>query len=312
MKKIKLKPLQRCWCVIAQFALILLPMKVKEFLKGENLSVGDNAYLLLDKLGFSQEEYLRVLEAKIGESAKMSKSKGNIVDPEEVINKYGADTIRLYILFAGPVEKDFEWTEEGVNGAYRFLRRFWSYFHQYLEEIRNVSYNRDEFIDIPEKAKKLRYRTHQTLQRYLTSMEELSFNTAIASVMELLNELQDFKPEITIDYKVLRESLEIILFMLYPITPHICEELWQSLGNEKPITYYTFPQPDERALIPEEIEIPVQINGKLRGIIKVGPNADEETVKEKALKDPKISQWLEGKNIKKVIYIKNKLLSVVV
>ena len=287
-------------------------MQVKEFLKKEHLSIGDNLYLLLDKLGFIEEDYLRFLENKIGDSAKMSKSKGNIVDPEEVIKKYGADTIRLYILFAGPVEKDFEWTEEGVNGAYRFLKRLWSFFHQHLERIREISYNKEDFKEIPKEARKVRHKTHQTLQRYLISMEELSFNTAIASVMELLKELQDFRPETLIDYKVLKEAFEIILFMLYPITPHLCEELWQKLGKERSMVFYTFPEPDQEALILEEIELPVQVNGKLRGVIRISPDADENTVKEIVLKVPKISQWIEGKNIKKVIYVKNKLLNVVV
>lgn len=287
-------------------------MKVKEFLKEENLSIGDNVYMLLDKLSLFEEEYLKVIETKIGESAKMSKSKGNTVDPEEVINRYGSDTIRLYILFAGPVEKDFEWTEEGVQGAYRFLRRLWIFFHQHLEKVKDVSYTKEDFVTLSGKGKDIRYKTHQTLKKYLLSMEDLSFNTAIAGIMELLNYLQDFQPYTQTDYKVLRESLEIILFMLYPITPHICEELWQKLGYDKLMFFYPFPEPDERALTLEEIELPVQVNGKLRGVIKVTIDAEEEVVKELALKDPKIGQWLKGKDIKKVIYIKNKLLNLVV
>ncbi|MFN3870264.1 MAG: class I tRNA ligase family protein [Aquificaceae bacterium] len=287
-------------------------MKVIEFLKRENLSIGDNFRLLLDRLGLFEEDYVRPLESKIGESAKMSKSKGNTVDPEEAINKYGADTIRLYILFAGPVEKDFEWTEEGVQGAYRFLRRLWNYFHQNLERIKGLSYSKEDFSNLSQEAKNIRHKTHQTLKRYLASMEDLSLNTAIAGIMELLNTLQDLQPKEEKDYKVLKESLEILLFMLYPITPHICEELWQRLGNEKPMSFYSFPEPDEEALTLEEIELPVQINGKLRGVIKVPVDAQEDTAIQTALKDQRISQWLKDKEIRKVIYIKNKLLNLVV
>jgi len=287
-------------------------MKVKEFLKENNLSIGDNFYLLMNRLRLEGEEYIRTLEARVGESAKMSKSKGNTVDPEEAINKYGADTIRLYILFAGPVEKDFEWTEEGVQGAFRFLKRLWSFFHNYLDRIKDISYTREDFLDLSGKPKEIRHKTHQTLKKYLASMDDLSFNTAIASIMELLNSLQDFEPYSPTDYKVLKESIEIILFMLYPITPHLCEELWQRLGYERLMPSYPFPMPDERALALEEIDLPVQVNGKLRAVIKVQVDAEEAIVRDIALRDQRISQWINGKELKRVIYIKNKLLNLVV
>lgn len=287
-------------------------MKVKDFLKNHSLSIGDNLHLLLNKLGFEEEEYIRILEARIGESAKMSKSKGNTVDPEEAISRYGADTIRLYILFAGPVEKDFEWTEEGVQGAFRFLKRLWSFFHNHLDKIKHVSYTKEDFSDLSGLAKEIRYKTHQILKKYLANMEDLSFNTAIAGIMELLNSLQDFEPSSLTDYKVLKESIEIILFMLYPITPHLCEELWQRLGYEKLMPYYPFPTPDERALALEEIDLPVQVNGRLRAVIKVPVDVEEDRVKEIALRDPRISQWIDGKKVKRIIYIKNKLLNLVV
>ncbi|MEJ5339626.1 MAG: class I tRNA ligase family protein [Aquificaceae bacterium] len=287
-------------------------MKVMDFLRQKNISIGDNFQLLLDALGLRREDYVKAVEQEIGEPAKMSKSKGNTVDPEEAVQKYGADTVRLYILFAGPVEKDFEWTEEGVQGAYRFLRRLWNLFHQHLEGMREAGYSREDFVSLAGKSKDIRHRTHQTLKKYLSSMEDLSFNTSIASIMELLNVLQDFQPSEGLDYKVLRESFEIILFMLYPITPHICEELWQRLGYDRLMAFYPFPQPDEKALILEEIEIPVQVNGKLRAVVRVPLNAEESAVKELALRDPRVSQWLDGKEVKKVIYIKNKLLNLVV
>ncbi len=287
-------------------------MRLKEFLKENNLSIGDNVRFLLDKLGMLSEDYLRFLENSIGEAAKMSKSKANTVDPEEVVNKYGADTIRLYILFAGPVEKDFEWTEEGLQGAYRFLRRLWNFFHTHLDSIKDITYTREDFKGLSGTAKDIRRKVHQTLKRYTSSMEDLSFNTAIAGIMELLNDLQEFNPSSPLDYKVLREALEIILFMLYPITPHICEELWHKLGYQQSMMFYAFPDPDEKALTLDEIDLPVQINGKLRAVIRVPVNAEEEVVKEIALKDQRVAQWVNGKEIKRVIYIKNKLLNLVV
>lgn len=287
-------------------------MLIEEFLRENKLSVGDNVKFLLEKLSPESEALLKTLESKIGEPAKMSKSKGNTVDPEEAINLYGADTVRLYILFAGPVEKDFEWTDEGVQGAHRFLRRLWNLFHEHLESLKGISYTLQELKGAEGTAKEIRRKTHQTLQKYLKDFQELSFNTAIASIMELVNTLQDFKPQKEQDYKVLKEALQIVLFMLYPITPHICEELWQRLGHEKLMCFYPFPQVDETALREEEVDIPVQVNGKLRAVIKAPIDADEETVKSIALSNEKIAQALKGKEIRKVVYVKNRLLNFVV
>ncbi|MFN3813948.1 MAG: class I tRNA ligase family protein [Aquificaceae bacterium] len=287
-------------------------MKVSDFLRKSNLSIGDNFRLLLEKLNVSSKEYIKKIELRLGEPTKMSKSKGNTVDPEEAIKKYGADTVRLYILFASPVEKDFEWTEEGVQGAYRFLRRFWNYFHQNMDSIKNVSISRRELKDLQKDARHVRQKTHETLKRYLRSMQDLSFNTSIASIMELLNTLQEFKPKEGKDYQVLREAIETIVFMLYPITPHLCEELWSSLGYTESIVFYTFPEPDEEALKIEQIEIPIQINGRYRATVNLPMDADEELAKEIALKNERIKQLVNGREIKKVIYIKNRLLNLVV
>ena len=287
-------------------------MTIGEFLKENKLSVGDNFKFLLEKLGVYQEEFVKKVESAVGETAKMSKSKANTVDPEDMVNSYGADTVRLYILFAGPVEKDFEWTEEGLQGAHRFLKRLWSFFHENLERLRDIQYTREELSKVEGKAKDIRKKAHQTLKKYLQDMEELSFNTAIAGIMELLNTLQDFKPETQADYKVLKEALELILFMLYPITPHICEELWNELGNQRLMVFYTFPQPDPEALKEEEVEVAVQVNGKLKAVIKVPIDAQEDTVKSIALAQEKVAKALENKKLQKVIYVKNKLINLVV
>ncbi len=204
-------------------------MRIKDFLKEQKLSIGDNLRLLLQSLGVYDEKLVKELEGSIGEPAKMSKSKGNTVDPEEAIRLYGADTVRLYILFAGPVEKDFEWTDEGVQGAHRFLRRLWSLFHQHLERLKETFYTQEELKSAEGKAKEIRKKTHQTLRKYLKDFEELSFNTAIASIMELVNTLQEFNPKEEKDYKVLKEALEACPFHALPHhTPHMRGALAQA------------------------------------------------------------------------------------
>ncbi len=287
-------------------------MQILEFLKENKLSLGDNFKFLLEKLGMYDEKLIKEVESKIGEPAKMSKSKANTVDPEFAVQNFGADTIRLYILFAGPVEKDFEWTDEGVQGAYRFLRRLWNYFHERLEEIKSVSYSREELAKVHGRAKEIRRKVHQTLKKYLQDMEELSFNTAIASIMELMNAIQEFNPEKEEEYKVLREGLEIILFMLYPITPHICEELWNKLGYQRLLIHYPFPEPDQEALKVEEVEIPVQINGKLRGHVRLPVGAEEHVARSAVIANERIKKLVEGKKIVKVVYVKDKLINLVV
>jgi leucyl-tRNA synthetase len=287
-------------------------MTIGEFLKENKLSVGDNFKFLLERLGIYQEEFVKKVESAVGETAKMSKSKANTVDPEDMVNSYGADTVRLYILFAGPVEKDFEWTEEGLQGAHRFLKRLWNFFHENLERLRDLQYTREELSSAEGGARDVRKKAHQTLKKYLQDMEELSFNTAIAGIMELLNTLQNFKPETQADYKVLKEALELILFMLYPITPHLCEELWNKLGNQRLMVFYTFPQPDPEALKQEEVEIVVQVNGKLRAVVKVPIDAQEDAVKSIVLAQEKVTKALENKKLQKVVYVKNKLINLVV
>ena len=288
-------------------------MKIKDFLKEHKISVGDNAIFLLEKLGLKDEKLIKFLEREIGESAKMSKSKANVVDPEEAVEKYGADTVRLYILFAAPPEQDFEWTDEGIQGAYRFLQRFWNFVNKHLDKIRDLSYNRDELRKLQGKAKEVRREIHQTIKEYRRDFEErYQFNTAIAKIMKLLNTLQDFEPKSETDYKVLREGIETITLLLSPITPHIAEEVWEMLGNEGFVVTQPLPEPDEEALKLEEIEIPVQVNGKVRARIKIPADAGEEEVKEIALRDEKVKKYTEGKEIKKVIYVKGRLVNIVV
>ncbi|MEN3034425.1 MAG: class I tRNA ligase family protein [Aquificaceae bacterium] len=277
-------------------------MTIGEFLSSKGISIGDNASFLLQALGISS--ILPELESKFGEPAKMSKSKGNTVDPSSVIERYGADSVRLYVLFVGPVEKDFEWTDEGLQGAHRFLRRLWSSFHSHLELIKNPQSGEPSSY-----AVELRSKAHKTLDKYRRDMQEMSFNTCIASLMELLNEIQrsELKPQ---DAGFLKEIYELLLLMLYPFAPHISEELWSLLGNE-PLYKARLPEPDKSALISEWLEIPVQINGKLREVIKVPAFASEQEILNLAYASEKLKTWLGGKEPKRVIYVPGRALNIV-
>ena len=288
-------------------------MKIREFLKEKQLSVGDNALFLLRELFDDYEPILHSLESRFGETAKMSKSKANVVDPEEAIEKYGADTVRLYILFAAPPEQDFEWTDEGIQGAHRFLNRFWSFAQKTIPLIKDIDCSREDFKNPDEETKNLRRKVHTYYSKYLKDMgQRYQFNTAIATIMELLNTLQDFRAETDTQMKALKEGLEIITLMLSPIAPHICEEVWHLLGKERLIAEESLPQVDEEAVKQEELEIPVQVNGKLRAKVSIPANANEEEVKNIVLSDERVKKYMENKNLKKFIYVKGRLVNLVV
>jgi len=289
-----------------------LEKTLKEILQEEKLSPGDNAIFLLKALGILQKVDLKKLENELGEVAKMSKSKANTVDPEQVVSRYGADTVRLYTLFAAPPERDFEWIESGIEGAYRFLNRLWDFTLKNKETVKlfekGLNHN-----GLSKAGKDLRRKVHETILKFSREMERnYQFNTAIAAVMELLNELQSFKPQNEEDKKVVGEAIEAILKLLYPITPHVCEELWERLGKESRLYAESYPEVDQSALKKEEVEIPVQINGKVRAKITVPASADRDAVLEEALKNPAVRKHTEGKEIKKVIYVPGRLLNLVV
>lgn len=288
-------------------------MKIGDFLRKNKLSIGDNAVLLLERFGLYDEKLVKELEAEIGESSKMSKSKGNVVDPEEAIEKYGADTVRLYILFAAPPEQDFEWTEEAIQGAYRFLNRLWSFVVEREVDLRTTFYTREDLRSAQGRARELRRLVHQTIRDYRIDVEKrLQFNTAIAKLMKLFNEITSFEVVSDTDRKVLKEALEVLLLLLSPIAPHICEELWHRIGNETLIVRESFPQVDEEALTIEEIEIPVQINGRLRAKVRIPYGAEDETVEEIVLGNDKVRGYIDGRKVRKFIYVKNKLVNIVV
>ncbi len=253
--------------------------------------------------------------AAVGRTEKMSKSTRNVVDPEQLIQKYGADTARLFCLFASPPEKDLEWSDQGVDGAYRFLARVWRLIAEYREELRNAgSLPEAEIADAV--VREVRRKTHQTIKKVTEDISErFHFNTAISAVMELVNLLYQFNPrEINNQnaWSVFREAVEAVILLLAPMVPHACEELWQELGCSDTIIKHGWPAFDPMIAEADEVVIVIQVNGKLRGQITVSAKAPEEEVKKQAFACDKVQPWVEGKEIKKVISVPGKLINIVV
>nr|C6E100.1 RecName: Full=Leucine--tRNA ligase; AltName: Full=Leucyl-tRNA synthetase; Short=LeuRS [Geobacter sp. M21] len=248
----------------------------------------------------------------IKDGAKMSKSKGNVVDPNALIERYGADTARLFSLFAAPPEKDLDWSDQGVDGSYRFLNRVWRLVYDVLPVIGEAGAVNPDSLGA--EAKKLRRAVHKTIKKVSEDVEErFHFNTAIAAVMELVNAIQAFAakdaPE---NVAVVREAVESVVRLLAPFVPHFAEELWSQLGHDTVLEAAGWPGYDAAAVVDEEVTVVIQVNGKLRSKLTVAPDAKEEEVRAQALADDKIKPYLEGKDVKKVVYVPGKLVSIVV
>ena len=253
----------------------------------------------------------------IGKFEKMSKSKCNIVDPDQMIEKYGADTVRLFIAFAAPPEKDLEWSDRGIEGAFRFLRRLYNLVTDYAKDLKEISYNYDELKKLPDNLLKLRRKLHQTIKKVSEDLEKrLHFNTAIAAIMEFLNFLQDTLKKISLEdeksKKVLKECFEKILLLISPVCPHIAEELWRELGYETFISLETFPEYDPALIEEETFVLVIQVNGKVRDQVEVSIELSKDEIIEIAKKRPKIIKYLEGKTIKNVVFVPKKLINFVV
>ena len=244
-----------------------------------------------------------------GGVTKMSKSKNNGIDPQSIIDEYGADTVRLFMMFAAPPEQSLEWSDSGVEGAHRFLRRLWRMVHQHRE-------SGGSGAPIPgepdERQQQLRRKTHQTIAKVSDDFSRrMTFNTAIAAVMELLNDAGKFEVVSDGDRAVIQEVLETAVLVLAPITPHICHELWESLGHPEAIVNAQWPVPDEAAMKEDRIELVVQVNGKLRSRLNVDANADKESLEAMALADENVQRFTQGTTIHKVIVVPGKLVNVV-
>ena len=245
-----------------------------------------------------------------GGITKMSKSKNNGIDPQAIIDQYGADTVRLFMMFAAPPEQSLEWSDSGVEGAHRFLRRLWRMVQQHTAD--GLPSAQLDPASLNETQQQLRRKTHQTIAKVSDDFERrLTFNTAIAAVMELLNDAGKFDVSDDQDRALMQETLETAVRVLAPVTPHICHELWQALGHEQPVVDAQWPVADESAMKEDRIELVVQVNGKLRSRLKVPADAAKETLESQALADENVQRFIADKTVHKVIVVPGKLVNVV-
>jgi len=247
------------------------------------------------------------------DGAKMSKSKGNTVDPQEMISRYGADTARLFILFAAPPTQDLEWSDSGIEGAHRFINKFYRLVVEYIADTK--TYETPSLVpsSLNNNQKKLRQKTHQSLKKVGDDFgRRHSFNTAIAAMMELNNTLSRFVDSSPQGMAVRQESIEIMLKALSPVIPHLCHHLWAALGNKEAMIDALWPKVDESALIQEEVQLVVQVNGKLRAKLIAPLDAESQSIQEMVLAEEKVARFTDGKTIIKFIIVPNKLVNVVV
>lgn len=244
------------------------------------------------------------------DGAKMSKSKGNTVDPQALIDEYGADTARLFMMFAAPPEMSLEWSDNAVEGANRFLKRLWRSVHEHTEK--GVVKDKN-LTDLSEAATDLRRLAHQTLTKVGDDLgRRHTFNTAIAAVMELMNALSKFTEQDSQARSVRQEVLELVVLMLAPITPHICHALWSQLGYDKAVIDAQWPEVDADALKQDKTELMIQVNGKLRSKLMVDVNAQQADIEPLAIADENVQRYIDGKTIRKVILVPGRLINIVV
>ncbi len=249
----------------------------------------------------------------IKDGAKMSKSKGNVVSPDHILTKYGADATRIFILFASPPEKDLDWSDAGVEGAYRFVQRVWRIVSHYEPVIKDMEI---KFSELSRESQELRRMTHWAIKKVTEDVgDRFNFNTAISAIMELVNALYGYRENVSAeaqDKAVLRESIESLLLLLAPFAPFITEELWERLGYTESIHLAQWPDYDDRALILDVTTVVVQINGKVRGRVEVPVNLSKDELEEVMLNQERVKAYIEGKQIVKVIVVPDRLVNIVV
>ncbi|NOX55199.1 MAG: class I tRNA ligase family protein, partial [Planctomycetes bacterium] len=232
---------------------------------------------------------------------KMSKSRGNVINPDDIVAQYGADSLRMYEMFMGPLEATKPWSMSGVDGVYRFLGRVWRMIADEAAEDVRLNPAVQEVDPTPQQQRLL----HKTIKAVTEDIEKLSFNTAISRMMEFVNEMGTQEPRP-------KSAMETFVLLLSPFAPHIAEELWELLGHDQTLAYEPWPEYDESLLAEAEIEIPVQVNGKLRGRITVPANADQETMRQAAEQHEAVARHLTGKTIVKVITVPGRMVNFVV
>ena len=244
------------------------------------------------------------------EGSKMSKSKGNVVSPAEIIESYGADTARLFILFAAPPEKELEWSDKGVEGSFRFINRVYKLVQENVEKYGHV----DVTTEPKSKAdKELLYTLNSTIKKVGEDVgERFNFNTAISAIMELVNEMYKYKELEEFNSGLFRDALDKLVIMLAPFTPHLCEELWEGLDCKESVHLQSWPQVDESALVKDTVEIVVQINGKVKAKMDVDNGLTREALESVAMENEEVKGLVEGKNVVKIIAVPNKLVNIVV
>jgi len=242
---------------------------------------------------------------------KMSKSKGNSVQPDDLIKKYGSDTYRLYTLFIGPPERDAEWDDRAVEGGFRFLNRVWKLFQELLEK---PDFNTaGEPVAVTEKDKDVRRKTHQTIQKITNDLTTgFKFNTAVSAMMELINSLYDYKDSPEAKTAILREAVEALVKLMGPFTPHIADEMWSRLGKKGTILDAGWPTFKPELLKSDTVEIPIQVNGKVKTRVTVPVGLSEQDIQALAKTDENIQKFVSPNNIQKVIWIKDKLANFIV
>lgn len=244
------------------------------------------------------------------DGSKMSKSKGNTVDPQALIDQYGADTVRLFIMFAAPPEQSLEWSDSGVEGGFRFLKRLWKLVYQHVEAGKSQPLDKQA---LTEEQQAVRRQVHLTIQKVTDDFgRRLTFNTAIAANMELVNTLSKFVDESDNGRAVRQEALESIVLLLSPIVPHVTHQLWLDLGHQQAVVSEQWPKIDESALAQNTLELVIQVNGKLRSKLSVSVDAGKDEIEKLALSDEQAIRFLEGKPVKKVIVVPGKLVNIVV
>ena len=244
------------------------------------------------------------------DGSKMSKSKGNTVDPQSLIDRHGADTVRLFMMFAAPPDQSLEWSDSGVEGASRFLKRLWKAVHTHVLAGSADAVDAGALDDV---QKALRRKVHETIRKVSDDIgRRYTFNTAIAANMELLNELGHFQDDSAQGRALVQEALDAAVLMLAPIVPHICHELWSALGHQDAIVDHAWPEADQAAMQKDSMELAVQVNGKMRGRITIAADATNELITDTALDEPNVKRFVEGKDLRKAIVVPGRLVNLVV